>query len=344
MIFRRVLFLLIPFAGLIGLGRAEEPRPYVRLEASGDGTQALQTAWRRFDPPQDSGKPTVWLIAVTHLGEKAYYEKTQRKLDGIELVLFEGIGFDANATANAKKRTSSVSNLQTTLADSLGLVFQLDAIRYDRLNFRNSDLGVAELQAKLGGSDHKSKPGKKAVDPEVRAFVKMIEGDSFALTLFQGILKLFQGNPQFRAMARLVIIETIAATEGDVSKLAGAASPGMRRLFKTLIDDRNAVVLRDLRHALQAKEPPSSVAVFYGAGHMIDLELRLGKKMGYRPTDETWVTAFAVNPGKAGLSAFETNLVRRLVRAQLDKIRKAAAPKKSGAGNKKGRKAEPVRD
>ncbi len=101
MIFRHVLFLLIPFAGLIGLGRAEEPRPYVRLEASGDGTQALQTAWRRFDPPQDSGKPVVWLISVAHLGDKAYYEKTQRQLDGIELVLFEGIGFDANATVNA---------------------------------------------------------------------------------------------------------------------------------------------------------------------------------------------------------------------------------------------------
>ena len=343
MLIQRTLLPLALFFGFVGL-RAEQPQSYVRMEAAKDGSRALQTAWRKLEPPQDSGKPVVWLIGVCHVGEKSYYQKTQRKLDAAELVLFEGIGFDGKVAEDRNQPESKVSNLQTTLADSLGLVFQLDAIRYDRLNFRNSDLGVAELQAKLGGSNHKSKPGKKAVDPEVRAFVKMIEGDSFALTLFQGILKLFQGNPQFRAMARLVIIETIAATEGDVSKLAGAASPGMRRLFKTLIDDRNAVVLRDLRHAIKAKEPPSSVAIFYGAGHMIDLELRLGKKMGYRPTEETWVTAFAVNPGKAGLSAFETNLVRRLVRVQLDKMRKAAAPKKSGAGNKKDRKAEPVRD
>ena len=102
----------------------------------------------------------------------------------------------------------------------------------------------------------------------------------------------------------------------------------MQRLFKTLIDDRNAVVLRDLRQVSRGKEPPSSVAIFYGAGHMIDFETRLRERLGYRLAGETWVTAFDVHPGKEGLSAFETNLVRRLVRAQLDKIRKAAAPGK----------------
>ena len=243
-------------------------------------------------------------------------------------MLFEGIGFDANVTANAKKRSSSVSKLQNTLANSLGLVFQLDVIQYDRRNFRNSDLGVAELQAKLSGGGGNSKSGKQAADPEVRAFLKMIEGDSLALNLFQGVLKLFQGNPQFRAMARLVIIETIAATDGDVSKLAGAASPGMNRLFKTLIDDRNKVVVRDLRQAMQAKDPPSSVAIFYGAGHMIDFEHRLKGKLGFKEGAETWVTAFAVNPGKAGLSAFETTLVRRLVQTQLEKLRKSNLPRK----------------
>ncbi len=327
MIVRRALLLLVPFVSLVDLAGADDSLAYVRMEVTKDGSQALQTAWRLMQPPKDSGKPVVWLIGVSHLGEKSYYEKTQAKLDAVDLVLFEGIGFDANATARAKEKSSSVSALQTTLADSLGLVFQLDAISYDRLHFRNSDLGVVELQAKLGGSGSKPKSGKKrGGDPEVRAFVKMLEGDSFALSLVQGILKLFQGNPQFQAMARLVIIETIAASEGDVSKLVGATSPSMRRLFKTLIDDRNAVVLRDLREAIRAKEPPASVAVFYGAGHMIDMETRLREKLGYRPAGETWVTAFAVNPGKAGLSVFETSLVRRLVRAQIAKLRKPAQP------------------
>ena len=130
-------------------------------------------------------------------------------------------------------------------------------------------------------------------------------------------------------MARLVIIETIAASEGDVSKLAAASSPAMRRVFKTLIDDRNAVVLKDLRKTMRGKKVPSEIAVFYGAGHMTDLEERLRKKLAYSPAEETWVTVFSVNPKKAGLSAFETAMVSRMIKSQLAKMQQAgSAPKK----------------
>ncbi len=328
MLIQRTLLPLALFFAFVGLRAEDQPRSYVRMEAAKDGSRALQTAWRKLEPPKDSGKPVVWLIGVCHVGEKSYYEKTQRKLDAAELVLFEGIGFDGKV-ADRNKSESKVSSLQTTLAQSLGLVFQLDAIEYDRRHFRNSDLGVAELQAKLIGSANKAKPGKKENDPQLRAFMKMLEGDSFALTLVQGILKLFQGNPQFRAMARLVIIETIAASEGDVSKLAASASPAMRRLFKTLIDDRNAVVVRDLRKTMRGKDAPAEVAIFYGAGHMTDLEARLSKKLAYQPAGETWVTVFSVNPKKAGLSEFETALVARLIKSQLAKLQQGGtAPKK----------------
>ncbi|MFP6900632.1 MAG: hypothetical protein VCA36_06790 [Opitutales bacterium] len=323
----RFFVFLLPIVAFLDLGGQDEPKPYVRLEAAKDGRRTLQTSWRRLDPPKNSGKPVVWLISVCHVGEKDYFDKIQQKLDEVDLVLFEGVGFDANATAKAKERDSPVSSLQTTLADSLGLVFQLDAINYDRRHFRNSDLGLAELQGRLSGSGNKPKPGNKGNDLQAKVFLKMLKGDSFALTLVQGILKLFQGNPQFRAMARLVIIETIGACEGDVSKLAGAASPTMRRLFKTLIDDRNAVVLRDLRQAIRDKEAPASIAVFYGAGHMIDLEARISEKLGYRSTEEIWVTAFSVNPRKAGLTPFETNLVQRLVRSQLDQMKRVSEGK-----------------
>ena len=329
MILKRASVPLLLVLGIFVLRAEEKPRPYVRMEANKDGSRMLQTAWRKLEPPKDSGKPVVWLIGVCHVGAKSYYQKTQEKLDSAELVLFEGIGFDGKKEKEKKTAESKVSKLQTTLAQSLGLVFQLDAIEYERDHFRNSDLGVAELQAKLAGASPKGKSASKENDPQLRAFMKMLEGDSFALTLVQGILKLFQGNPQFQAMARLVIIETIAASEGDVSKLAAASSPAMRRVFKTLIDDRNAVVLKDLRKNMRGKEVPSDIAVFYGAGHMKDLEERLCKKLAYSPAEETWVTVFSVNPKKAGLSAFETAMVSRMIKSQLAKMQQAGvAPKK----------------
>ena len=165
MLIQRTLLPLALFLGFVGLRAEDQPQSYVRMEAAKDGSRALQTAWRKLEPPKDSGKPVVWLIGVCHVGEKSYYQKTQRKLDAAELVLFEGIGFDGKVAEDRNKSESKVSSLQTTLAQSLGLVFQLDAIEYDRRHFRNSDLGVAELQAKLIGSANKAKPGKKENDP-----------------------------------------------------------------------------------------------------------------------------------------------------------------------------------
>ncbi len=60
---------------------------------------------------------------------------------------------------------------------------------------------------------------------------------------------------------------------------------------------------------------------------MIDLETRLREELDYRSAEETWLTAFSVNPRKAGLSDFEVNFVGRLIRAQIAKLRK---PAKSG--------------
>ena len=62
--------------------------------------------------------------------------------------------------------------------------------------------------------------------------------------------------------------------------------------------------------------------VFYGAAHMPDLENRLVKKLGFQPDEDEWLAAFGVNPKKAGLSAFEVELIRKMIRMQIQKITK----------------------
>ena len=47
--------------------------------------------------------------------------------------------------------------MQSTLAHSLGLVFQLDAIDYDRANFLNSDLSIEQIQGIMGGSQPRAR-------------------------------------------------------------------------------------------------------------------------------------------------------------------------------------------
>jgi len=87
-----------------------------------------------------------------------------------------------------------------------------------------------------------------------------------------------------------------------------------------LVQERNQAVMRDVGAALRQRPRPRSVAVLYGAGHMAHLEQQLWAELGYRPVEERWLTAFAVDARAAGLSAFELELTRQMVRRQLEAL------------------------
>ena len=52
--------------------------------------------------------------------------------------------------------SNAVSEMQLSLARSMGLVFQLEAIRYDRAHFRNSDISSEALMTRLKGGPLKA--------------------------------------------------------------------------------------------------------------------------------------------------------------------------------------------
>ena len=131
---------------------------------------------------------------------------------------------------------------------------------------------------------------------------------------------LFGNFEKFRALMKLAIVETLGSIEGDVTRLAEASGPGMRKFMRGLLEDRNAIVFRDLRKVLKGKNPPKAIVIFYGAAHMPDLENRLVGKLGFRPDGDEWLAAFGVNPKKAGLSAFEVRLVRKMIRMQIQQV------------------------
>jgi hypothetical protein len=150
--------------------------------------------------------------------------------------------------------------------------------------------------------------------------------------LFGGLARLgvaFVGaSPRLQALAKVTMIEVLGQIEGDVSQMAGLP-PGFQRLLRVLVRERNLVVMRDVSAALRQRPPPRSVAVLYGAGHMAHLEEQLSRELGYRPVEDRWLTAFAVDVRAAGLSAFELEMTRSMVRRQMEMMqpsRSAEAP------------------
>jgi hypothetical protein len=88
-----------------------------------------------------------------------------------------------------------------------------------------------------------------------------------------------------------------------------------------LLQHRNEKVVDDLKAELHGLSRHGSVAVFYGTGHMPDLERRLRRDLKYRPAKQLWLTAFDVNPAKAGVSDSERQFLHTLIRQQLGQLR-----------------------
>jgi len=309
--------------------------PFMRVTNGPTGAVELQVAIRKLVPTNGVG-PVIWLTGASHIGETNYYQLLQRHLDAQQLVLFEGIharekpGATTNVAPALSKPLASESpaphgertSLQTDLANSLGLVFQLQAVNYSRTNFRNSDLSVKQLRELMDGDDEPSSstsPKEKRKNEALDVLLKAMEGNSLFGTLLKAGFKLVGNNPKLQAMTKLALIEALGGIRGDLSQMRSLPED-MQRLLEVLIQSRNAEVLRDLRAELKRATPPASISIFYGAGHMEDMERRIRREFGYRPEGNQWLPAFTVDYEKSGLNVIEATLLRSMVQKQMQEL------------------------
>jgi hypothetical protein len=204
--------------------------------------------------------------------------------------------------------------LQQKLADALGLAFQLTAMDHDRPNWRNSDLAVDQVQARL------ERAGANADE-----LFKMLDGSSIMARFAGMFLGMMSQNPRMQAMLRIAMIETIGQADRLLASGAGPGGAAMARTMGVLLEDRNAVVLSDLRKLLESPDPPRTVGIIYGAGHLPTMEQRLVQELGYTPAGDTWRSAMEVRPGDGGITAAEIHQMRQTFSRMLDRQLKAGA-------------------
>jgi hypothetical protein len=323
------------------------PEPYLRVANPTPDTVELQIAVRSFMPARRPG-PAIWLVGAAHIGESNYFAALQRHLDAQALVLFEGIrsAADKNAPLKIPRKSANESTppptapaatgasplLQVNMAKSLGLVFQLDAIDYERAHFRNSDLTVEQLQALMSPAPARSlqapsdrrvparqEPESADPDNEFSDLLQTMRGTSTFGMIMNALFEFIGYSPRLQALTRLALIETLGQLKGDLA--AGPAlPPELQRLMQVLIQERNKSVLADLKTELKAASPPRSIAVLYGAAHLPDLEKRLRAELRYRPVDQQWLPVCSVNTRQSGLTDFEIRMVRSFVQSSLQEL------------------------
>lgn len=219
------------------------------------------------------------------------------------------IHFTSQKPLTKREVDAAGEGIQTQLAAALGLEFQLHAIDYSNPAWRNSDMSIDEVQRRLA---------EKGADG---AIFQMMDGSSAMAKFGASILKMIGQSEEMSFMARLMMVEVLAHAD----TLMKAQEAELGALMEVIIVDRNTAVLEDLREVMdgaketaagaQAVHSPSSIALFYGAGHLPDLEARLEADFGYRFKETRWLTAVNIDLGSVPGGRSLAHQVRQMMKA-----------------------------
>ncbi len=235
---------------------------------------------------------------------------------------------EQNVTAKAAGGKDP-KNMQQQLADALGLEFQLDKMDTTGKAWRNSDMAVDEVQRRL-----------KKAGAESETLLAMLDGSSPMAKLAGVLLGFVKMSPQMRTMTTVMMIEVLGtadtemtappASDAPAQNEDGAAKPAKKRaggmmggmeqlrpMMQVILHDRNEVVAKDLKNVIATEPNIRSIAAFYGAAHLPDLEAQLVKDLDLKLVNETWTPAITVDLKKAGASFAEVKQMRAMIQRQM---------------------------
>lgn len=256
--------------------RARSAETFARVEHDDDGEPlALQIALTRYV----SGDVSVDLVGAVHIGDRGYYQELNQRFRDYDAVLFELVAPEGaqDRLAEAESR-GMVSTAQLAMTKALGLSFQLDEIDYSAANFVHADLSPTEFAQSMVDRD------ESLYVYFWRMFYASINEaakDPLGLRQMRGLRSGFgsgQDNPFKVAFAyEMTNVDTISGALGGGN---GSA----------IIEARNERAIEVLERALA--DGHRRVAIFYGVGHMPDLQQRLIDELKFDYDRTLWLNAW----------------------------------------------------
>jgi hypothetical protein len=279
----RTVFAEPPAAGGAGTtaNRAKaDSKKFLRLVRDRhDEPQAMETAIVHYVPAKEGDRPglSVDLVGAVHVGEKPYYEQLNKEFKKYDAVLFELVADKSVVPKPGEKGRSPVSALQRGLKDFLELDFQLDDIDYTKKNFVHADMSPDEMAKSM------SDRGESIWSIMIRMMAAgMAQQAGKANTSdFELLMALFDKNRAIQ-MKRFMA-DQMSSMDSVMLALEGPQG-------STLITERNKAALKVLGDEIKAGK--KKIAIFYGAGHLSDMEKRLIADFGLKRSHEKWLEAW----------------------------------------------------
>lgn len=268
--------------------KAQEPAKtkFLRLARDADENPvSLETAIVHYKSKSaDTPDLTVDLIGAVHIGEKSYYDKLNKEFENYDVLLYELVAPEGTRVPKGGGTGSGhpVALLQNGMKDMLELEHQLQYVDYHKDNFVHADMSPESFSKSMADRGESMwtmvfrMMGQQIAQQNKRGS-RTSDADMF--------MALFDKN---RALSlKRVMAEQFEDLEGAMSAVEG---PG----GSTLISERNKVALKVLAEQIAAGK--KRIGIFYGAGHMPDMEKRLTADMNFSRDAERWLVAWDLHP------------------------------------------------
>lgn len=271
---------------------SKQPRPgktpaFVRLTRDkNEKLVALETAVVRYVPktPKDA-ELAVDLIGAIHVADTTYYEQLNKMFSGYDAVLYELVAPSGTRIPKGTKvkASNAISGLQLSMKRMLELEFQLEQIDYSPKNFVHADFSPQEFSQSMKDRGESFSQMLFRMLGQSLATQSKNSNDANAALLFA----LFSQNRALKL--KQVLAQQFEDLDGQLSILGGPQG-------STIITERNKRALTVLKKEI--KDGKKKLAIFYGAGHLADMERRLIKDFAMKRTQESWVPAWSLKPPK----------------------------------------------
>jgi len=284
LIFKALLILACLIPTLPAVGADSESR-FIRLQRNeNQDPVALQTAITKYVAAGGEKSVEIDLVAVVHIGDKAYYERLNKEFEKYDAVLYELVTPEGNKPPKGgeKKSDNPVAVLQQGMKLFLRLEHQLEVVDYQKANFIHADLspeGMKNAMKERGDDqmtivlgvivDFLRKKNLDADKPEPQA-------PDISLTDLLNPIK-------FKRM----MAQQFEDAGGEVS-LGGTIN-------RLLVEDRNKACIKVLQQQLTAGK--KKIAIFYGGAHMPDFDKRLKEDFGMKRIRSEWINAWSLVEG-----------------------------------------------
>jgi len=248
----------------------------------------LETAIVRYAAPAGSGggsesTATVDLVGAVHVGDAAYYAELNRRFVEYDALLYELVAPEGTVVPRGRGTSNAhpLGALQNGMKSLLALEHQLEQVDYTKKNFIHADMSPDEfLQSMRDRDEGFLQMYMKLLGHAIAQQSEMAaKGESADVEIFAALLA-----PDRPRRLKIALAKQLAETESLLVSFGGEEG-------SVLISERNKTALGVLREQLAAGRK-KRLGLFYGAGHLADMDKRLRTDFGLEPVSITWLTAW----------------------------------------------------